>query len=286
MVPEEKLNRFIPDFFKRMQIGFAHLKTCVTDFRQIVIREGVETETAVITAADSSFAVCCSKEHGEASGSVSRNHHETNGGVSEHQDVAIPDFLIRNKELIQIGMRIPDHGKLRMLTEHLGIGCRKQKLCAVHLFEKVGTADMIHMTMGVNDPADICRVKTGFPDRLHQHCSSTAVAGINQEQSVSGVDKVYTDPAVADIPYVAEDLEGMEVTGSLFQPDVSEWMPLYLLAAFEISMILVFHWQMSPWIIRQRQCSFLPWPWRWRLLPEERAPMRLQGAAGCRKPDG
>lgn len=91
---------------------------------------------------------------------------------------------------------------------------------------------MIHLTsLGLNPASQMA-------------CTSISVqpqfAGIDQQQTVAGVDQVDAHPAVAHIPHIAPDAEGMDVAVQRVQPDGAEVGLGQRLAAGSVIFVFLF----------------------------------------------
>ena len=78
---------------------------------------------------------------------------------------------------------------------------------------------MIYVTVRVDDPFHVSGVKTGFPYGLDQHGGCSAIAAVDQEQSIPGIDQVDAYPAVPDEPDWAVQPERRNITVFLVLPD-------------------------------------------------------------------
>ena len=132
--------------------------------------------------------------------------------------ITIPDLDIRRNELIHKIRAVLHKGLLRMLPVHSRVRSSHINFRAKHLTHKFCAADVVHMAMGKNQPLYIRRIKTGFPDGVDQHGSIFAVPGIDQQKSVSGIDQVYTYPAVTHIIHISEHAKWLHITRILLCP--------------------------------------------------------------------
>ena len=77
----------------------------------------------------------------------------------------------------------------------------------------VAAAEVVEMPVGVDDNFDILRVEARPPDAFQQQMGRVTVAGVEQNEPVSGIDQVRTDALVAHVPEIAEDPEGLNKMG-------------------------------------------------------------------------
>ena len=180
------------------------------------------------------------KEDRDAAVGVAGHQREAHGGVAEGQHIAFLDLIIRDEQLVQVAVGIVDGRDPGALPEHPGIRLAEVELGAEHLLEEVRAADVVQMAVGVDDPLDVLGVEPGLPDGLHQHIGAAAVAGIDQQQTVAGVDQVDAHPAVAHIPHIAPDAEGMDVAVQRVQPDGAEVGLGQRLAAGSVIFVFLF----------------------------------------------
>ena len=100
---------------------------------------------------------------------------------------------------------------------------------------------MVKMAMGVDDPLHIGGIEAGFPDGMDQHGCGAAVAAVDQQQAVTGIDQVNADPAVTHIPDVTIKAEGMNIPGFLVKVEMAHGLCQGLFPLCHIQIVLFFH---------------------------------------------
>lgn len=153
---------------------------------------------AAIQAGQIGFSVLRDREkQGQNTLGMSRRQDTTDLHISQGENLSVLDLMVKPGNVCQGVTGLVNMGIVGLFTQELGIHPTDRQLCAIHFCKLFRRAEMIKMTVGMQDPAHIPGVKAGTPDAVHQQMACAQIAGIDQDQTVTGVDQVNTALLVA-----------------------------------------------------------------------------------------
>jgi hypothetical protein len=124
---------------------------------------------------------------------LNQDKEELGVGIAQYDMIPVLQQNVGGKELMKaVEGLAPTAGQMQIgLSVDVGeILCAEEGLGAGHLCQSTGSTAVIEVPVGVDDVLDILGIKAQLMDVLDHQIQAQGIAGIDEDQSVAGIDEV------------------------------------------------------------------------------------------------